>query len=854
MWDVGPTLEEGLAIQLAEVGAARVLPVIMKFYHADPKEASRLVVEVMDRFGSPLSGPHEAFGLAHGIKSIITNDSHLAIGVYRRFFAYNETREDKTAIGGSLIMPLTSTRRQDFSTARYVLLQAFATFLQVAPLEAARAAVESINGETERERHTERGGEQAAEFSFRLGGREVTYRSDFSEIWDSGGGRHESIQLLSAALNRAAELLAANKDDVVGRSVLRQIVSNNVCAVGWKRLLEAAARDCGAFYPQLAELLTVPELISAPETTIAAGEVIKAAYAQRLVTQSEGQAIELALSEVPQRTLIPRYEKPESIRNRLLTCIPEDQIISDELRELARKLKEERQVRDNAPYHRMSTFTRQLSTEDWMREQGADTSTAENSSILEAVKPLEEFERRFLNEIPSSEECVRIEPSIRLVNDLVSELTPHRAIGEHARGSLYAAAGTVLKNPKLSREDAVAKLCRSAVLKGVTDPLPEFNPEYHLKFDMPSWGGLVPRIEAAQGLCHMLWNWGPDLEVVNALEKLSVDKVPAVRFQVAGGLTGFYKHGANEKFWALTGQMLTNEQTTGVMIALVDVLGRVAGPEPEEVVRLLSSVIERGLLTEGGELPRNVISLLTGLYVARNNEGANEQLRGFEGDPTRYHAELATEIFTASHYFQDEPAARHRAGELLERIILTVYKAFVALVDTPALGAKGQQIAELLRLLDEVSFRVFIALDVDPQLRQGRSGLTDSARRNLYFELKPIVELLSLRLAIPGDHYLAPNTAHNLMQTLNAVLIYDPATAVKCGAAVCRASARLNYHLDPSAIGEMVKLVEHVLADHKELIRDNEIANAVGDMLDIFVRAGWPQAVQLTFKLEQAIR
>ncbi len=130
-------------------------------------------------------------------------------------------------------------------------------------------------------------------------------------------------------------------DDAAGRSIVHEVVFNNVCAVGWKRLLEAAARDCSAFYPQLAELLTVPELISAPETTIAAGEVIKAAYAQRLVSQSEAQAIELALSQVPQSTLIFRYEKPESIRNRLLMCIPEDQIISDELRGLARKLKEE---------------------------------------------------------------------------------------------------------------------------------------------------------------------------------------------------------------------------------------------------------------------------------------------------------------------------------------------------------------------------------------------------------------------------------------------------------------------------------------------------------------------------------
>ena len=92
------------------------------------------------------------------------------------------------------------------------------------------------------------------------------------------------------------------------------------------------------------------------------------------------------------------------------------------------------------------------------------------------------------------------------------------------------------------------------------------------------------------------------------------------------------------------------------------------------------------------------------------------------------------------------------------------------------------------------------------------------------------------------------------MQTLNGVLTYDPAAVVTYAAAVCRASSVLSYQFDPLAITEMVKLVERILADHREVLRDTTSANALGDMLDIFVKAGWPEAMHLTFKLDQAIR
>ena len=101
---------------------------------------------------------------------------------------------------------------------------------------------------------------------------------------------------------------------------------------------------------------------------------------------------------------------------------------------------------------------------------------------------------------------------------------------------------------------------------------------------------------------------------------------------------------------------------------------------------------------------------------------------------------------------------------------------------------------------------------------------------------------------------MASHTAHQLMQTLNVCLSFDPAPVIQFAAAACRAASVMSYHFESDSIEEIVKLVEHVLADHRDVLRESLIAKDIGEMLDLFVSAGWPQAMNLTFRLDEAIR
>jgi hypothetical protein len=399
---------------------------------------------------------------------------------------------------------------------------------------------------------------------------------------------------------------------------------------------------------------------------------------------------------------------------------------------------------------------------------------------------------------------------------------------------------------------------RQIVLSGAKSSDPKFDPKYHLPFELPSWGGPSARIESAQGLSHYLWNWGLDADVVQAILQLADDKVPAVRFQIAQGLVAFYKHEDKETFWAVLTKMFAAEQTPGVLLALQETLSRVSGIDTDRAEAILLELFGRDLpKTDRSELTRTMMQMLVGLQVVRNRSASKDQLRKFEDDPIHFHREVTEEIYAAAAYLRPPNAKEHetrqRAREVFTRIINSVYNRILLIQQEPRSPENYKALGEMLRLLDHVATRMFFSLDRGST--QGDSVPSDgTGNREHYFDIKPLLELVATSPLSTKDHLLLPQTAHYLMQTFNEVLPFDPVAVITYAAAVCRASTQFSYQYDPMAIDEMTKLVERVLADHKDVLRNPAAASAISEMLDTFVTAGWPAAMTLTFRLDEAVR
>jgi hypothetical protein len=151
--------------------------------------------------------------------------------------------------------------------------------------------------------------------------------------------------------------------------------------------------------------------------------------------------------------------------------------------------------------------------------------------------------------------------------------------------------------------------------------------------------------------------------------------------------------------------------------------------------------------------------------------------------------------------------------------------------------------------------RIYFAADVSPNLRQrSEHPLDDISRPKFFHDVLPILERVLNFGKHPETGILLASTAHHFMELLNGVVKYEPRLVLRLAAEVIESSKRYNYNLDSMAMKEIVKLVESLLADYREEIQDETSVTHLLNVLDAFVEAGWPEALNLVWRLDEVYR
>jgi hypothetical protein len=116
----------------------------------------------------------------------------------------------------------------------------------------------------------------------------------------------------------------------------------------------------------------------------------------------------------------------------------------------------------------------------------------------------------------------------------------------------------------------------------------------------------------------------------------------------------------------------------------------------------------------------------------------------------------------------------------------------------------------------------------------------------LFDETLPLLEKLS------GAGF--SQITHHLVQMLESFVAVEPPKVFELIAKAVRTSERYDYGTESMAVDLVVRIVERYLADHRGVFADPERLGDLIDCLDVFVRAGWPSAQALTFRLGEIWR
>ncbi len=848
---------------------------VCRTFESDPAASAALLRQSTAHMNLARHGAEEMPLLAQEVGRLVLLDADLVGTIYRAAFSYDETSREMTHIGSSgSLFRMTSTREQDYQGALYTLAQAYPVFLEQAPLPATQALIHILDVYVDRD-HALPGDEIAPE-SFDIGDRKASIRSDGSAVWgvDEGSPTDLAIEMLEA-FGTFMHVLAVNQNRAdQRRDILDIIARENSLAIVWKRLLVLAAAEPETLGRELRPLAWAAPVLACVDTTVEAGNFIAAVFPH--LSPQERDLVERSIVSLPEGRPARERELREYQRDRLIGCVPADMVVAREAADLLSELAAHGGPPPNGPLIRMSgPMGIAFSETDILASEGVPVAAPPNAHIRTLAQPVADFASRHqqASRTPQADEVGAIVPALVSLHEALMSAD---AAGVHPKqianawGILAAAGERIAESPDFSCDLPVGPLIRSILLEAVHHPYAPHDPTADAQFakDM-SWPTNDARISAAQGLpCLVRHEDCATTPVLDAIERLSKDTAPQVRYQIARRL-GLVV-GRNEPLgWGIAERLGRQEPNNGVLQGLLPALSPFASRDASRVAALARDIFDRVVDGPGASKVREqCAALFTLLYVSRDDAVC----RGF-----LYH--LAThplEHTDAAHRLADELWRRMRTGSvappdarqdeergrvfsLLGRLVSSVCASLrplleqymTTLPDERPSEAQQQRARDLARLARTIARGIYLASRpvVDERAATDPDGLASSfdIERRFLREAGPILDDLA-DLPISG-------VAHDILQVLENLIPIDPANIFRRIAHIVEVSQQGGYQYETPAIDLVVRVVECYLADYRPTLQEApDLQRLLVDVLDVFVLAGWPAAVQLTYHIGDIYR
>jgi hypothetical protein len=831
------------------------IPIVAKTLSTRPEQSLRLlrqVLSVVDEPGFPIDC---IWRLTHETEVLVAVAPEFVAEVYERVFGHEETSLEKTNMG-TPVVGLISNRRQDYDGCEYNLLQIFPKFLAADPIVALIAGIRSLEAYARRDhidRYLKDGRSiQDLQENFVFRGMEAVYTSDLSAMWDQGRFPDTELKLADAIFNWL-RITAKGGDAAQIEAFLENFTRTASFAFLWKRLLQCGAEAPESIGVLIWELAYAPPILHGLDVRFVLGEYLSRVSGR--LPKDARTRIETAILHIPDTAR--KKDDSNSLerrRDRLLGCIPREALVTDAAIALRTKLDAAASIPPNEPPFQITSWSEPYSEEEFLREKGAEPEKPENKSLRDLYLPLKTWGEKGRD----TSQIDALLPDARRLQDAISTRVLADAPVLLAAWTHFAEFAAYAMLETRGDQPRFVELKKMVLLTANHDE-PKPNPEADAKWTSAAWSP-APRNSAAQAL-PWIAAFDADELTIAAIKKLALDPVPSVRFLVVSEMWRLGKR-APETMWQLMETLVANEVNEVVLGAVARSLSYAWRFDKVRSLPLVLSLLQKPHQEreETFGFWHEVVRIITDFAVWENDSSVNELFRTWLAAPLVYQVQLATSGQRLIAYIrpQQNRPSFEKARKLLIEHLDSAARGLIELQKIAINEGKPpppKSWRQLYGIIDEAVLRIYFAADVDANLRQrSEYPLDDITRPKFFHDVLPILEKILSFGKLPEAGVLLAPTAHHFMQLLNGMLKYDPQLILRLAADVIESSKRYDYNLDGLAMKEVVKLVESLLADYREDIQDDRSVTHLLNVLDAFVQAGWPDALNLVWRLDEVYR
>ena len=850
-------------------GGRWAAPLVAKTYGTNVDESRVLLERILDLTKEENFPISFLSWLTEHVNSIWTHDPKFVVSIYRTVFAYYELSDVKTSFGSSSVLPMTSTRRQDYSMCQYRLIKHFLNFLHAAPLHGTQAVIQSLNFFIVIEhvvRYLKDGvtlKNMIETFNFR--GKPAYFLEDGSYIWDARNSSDEPIEMADALFEYIGEL--AMLEDPRLDSLLDVFCDEVVVAFFWKRLLKTGAQFPKVFAPRLFELCIARPILMGNDLRYELGLFLETAAPE--FRSDQLRRIEENILMLPQEaTDKDSHNALVYRRNRLLERIPKNLLVTDEAKQIRKKMVRENDIQENRPLVSFSTQTEDVTEEKWFQTQGVDINRSENQGLQRFSAPLNKFSSDWMNGVPTMNAAKLVLTQLQKAYTAVKSNTEADKEVMNSLWHKLAACVAILGRIANNLENREFAFCRQVLLEAAKHEEPKPNPRYDDQFDSPGYSPCA-RHEAASGLLRFAF-YRPDTEILDTIKTLASDAVPSVRMVTAMELFLVYNK-APERFWHIMDNRAIHESNRVVQKFLYSTLIRVVAREKgneEKTTRIIAKLLAHTPLpTEGLEPSDSFIDLLMWLIIDRQNSWAFKTIEEtYFKDPIRFAnplsravSEVVRDYVLPRHLETDEERRKaKRAIQWLGQVIDLVsdrIKELHSIVKEDDTEENVKKLHDTYNVIDAVITRLYFAIaHKRDRSEKPIEEISDDLRRDYYNEVKPLMQQVIAFAQDPASGIMFAPTAHYFMQLLKSFLGCNPKEVLHLATGVVKSSEQFGYNLDSIAVHDVVEFVEIVLADYRHEVRDGEALEDLLNLLDLFAKIGWSDALKLVWRLDEVFR
>ncbi|HEV7642786.1 MAG TPA: AAA family ATPase [Pyrinomonadaceae bacterium] len=851
---------EGDKAWFDNLGYVWAIPMVAKTYETDIESSRLLLRKVFELLAEPGFPINYFYRLADHIEYVWDYSPDLVEDIYLNVFTHQESSEEKTQFG-TAVVPMTSTRRQDFEMCQYVLTQKTSAYVKAKPRSAAMTILRLLNPAIINERllRYEIATKEElpiSEFLFRGG--QAKYLADRSYFWD-GSYREGPIEL-AGRLFSFIDGIASTKERIDDlERVLDVFRDFAIVAFFWKRLIESGTRSPEFFSSYLIELCIAPPVLRGPDTSPVIEEFIAAAWPDF----SESQRLELENS-IMTSIKSPDEDDEDLIywKKRMIVRIPATLLQTEEGKNLKKEMEQKGDVPAPRAPRGFSFSSTPLTEEMWLEDEGVDLSKTQNNILLKSSAPLASFSSKWLNEIASSEEIVNILEKAKETFSLIKEndSADHQVL-ETAWTHLGSCA-SAMSHGITDKDSEEFRFCKEILLICSKHPSPVASAEEDETYTSAAWSS-APRTEAAQGLPWLAVQ-GPDDEIFEAIELLINDPKPSIRFLIVSELFRLI-YNLPDKFWKFAEYIADHEKNKVVQEAFFRTLSYIAIKDEKHTVAIMDRFFKnRWSDFKEIQIWDTAMPTIVGLALARENTWCIQTIDMFLTDPIEKISPLHSAVFNALSFVRPERfsdpknlPATDRAIQWLKKVIsILSVNIRESLTASPNMQRDEyeKKVYRLYKVVDDLVLRLYFAAKIkDEHLQENEEQITELQREQYYFKIKPLLNEILVFATDKNQGLFAP-TAYHFMQLLRGVLKYDPKDVLNMAANVARSSESSGYLFDSMAIRQVIEMVELVLADYRYEVREGRPLEDLMTLLDFFANTGAAEALRLVWKLDEIYR